>query len=86
MNLLRKWVGARYAGAGAQSVLLTPTRPSLTGGTAAPDQPSSGQHSPARGETITGNRNSGEGPLTGGEHQLPLRFASPEQKRIDSLI
>jgi len=47
----------------------------LAGGIAALDQPSSGQHSPAGGETITGNRNSGEMVVHRRRAPAPMRFA-----------
>ena len=42
---------------------------------------SSGKHSLTGGRRIPKSATPSRSPLTGGEHQLPLRFASPEQAR-----
>ena len=42
---------------------------------------SSGKHSLTGGRRISKSATPSRSPLTGGEHQLPLRFASPEQAR-----
>ena len=47
---------------------------------------SSGKHSLTGERRIPKSATPSRRALTGGAHQLPLRFASPEQKRIDSLI
>ena len=47
---------------------------------------SSDKHSLTGGRRIPKSATPSRRALTGGAHQLPLRFALPEQKRIDSLI